>query len=191
MTYSPQSNGGKATAKILREKAIFSYYENPNICLYCKQIIHINEGQKVHDVQVKKFCTRSCAAYYNNSKKPKANRQKIKSPKRYKKFDILSIKTKQCLFSESKNWQSARSSIQKHARFIYESYQKPKNCLICGYTAHYEICHIKSVASFPSESLIVQINAIDNLIALCPTHHWEFDNNVIASSVIEEAMTKL
>jgi len=58
-------------------------------------------------------------------------------------------------------------------------------CAICGYTNHYEICHIKSVSSFPPDALIVkEINNINNLIALCPNHHWEFDNDILKLTVL-------
>jgi hypothetical protein len=32
------------------------------------------------------------------------------------------------------------------------------------------------VKDFPPEAKLTEINAIDNLVALCPTHHWEFDH---------------
>ena len=50
---------------------------------------------------------------------------------------------------------------------------------ICGYDKHYEIAHIKPVSDFEDDALITEINSIDNLIALCPNHHWEFDNGLL------------
>jgi hypothetical protein len=35
------------------------------------------------------------------------------------------------------------------------------------------------VSSFNKDILIKKINSPKNLIGLCPTHHWEFDNNVL------------
>ena len=32
---------------------------------------------------------------------------------------------------------------------------------------------------FPDETKVLEINSIENLIALCPTHHWEFDNGLL------------
>ena len=85
--------------------------------------------------------------------------------------------TKIELFSQYKNWQSARSRIQKHARFIYKKSDSLQSCIICGYNLHFEVCHLKSVSEFSDQSKIVdEINNIKNLVALCPTHHWEFDN---------------
>jgi len=50
---------------------------------------------------------------------------------------------------------------------------------VCGYSNHVEVCHIKSVSDFDGDELMRNINSIDNLIGLCPNHHWEFDNGKI------------
>lgn len=49
--------------------------------------------------------------------------------------------------------------------------------MICGYDKHFEVAHIKAVSSFDNESKVKDINDIENLIALCPNHHWEYDNS--------------
>lgn len=51
-----------------------------------------------------------------------------------------------------------------------------KYCNVCGYDKHYEVCHIKSIASFKSNTSVSIINDLTNLIALCPNCHWEHDN---------------
>ena len=48
-----------------------------------------------------------------------------------------------------------------------------------GYDKHYEVCHIKAVSDFSEDTPITVINHIDNLVALCPNHHWEFDNGLL------------
>jgi hypothetical protein len=52
--------------RLTEEELIRQYYENPNYCHTCGKLIKIGEGQKVCDVRVKKFCSRSCSARYNN-----------------------------------------------------------------------------------------------------------------------------
>lgn len=84
--------------------------------------------------------------------------------------------TKGEVFDKYSNWQCARSQIQKHARKVYADSDKPKECCVCGYDKHYEVAHIKAVSEFDDEVLVSEINDIDNLIALCPNHHWEYDN---------------
>ena len=92
-------------------------------------------------------------------------------------------KTKGDVFKDKK-WQNARSTIQKHARFVYQNSNKSKCCFYCGYDKHYEVAHKKSVSDFDDKSKIVdEINDVENLIALCPTHHWEFDNGFLKIDV--------
>ena len=84
--------------------------------------------------------------------------------------------TKRDLFEIYELWQTARSTIQKQARLVYQNSDKPKRCICCGYDKHYEVAHIRSVSDFNDDALIPEINNVNNLIALCPNHHWEYDN---------------
>lgn len=88
-------------------------------------------------------------------------------------------KTKGELFKNRKNWQSARSAIQKHARNVFFHSSKKYECIICGYTNHIEVAHIKAVSDFDDNDTMEVINSIDNLIGLCPNHHWEYDNGIL------------
>lgn len=88
----------------------------------------------------------------------------------------ISTATKGELISKRSNWQSWRSDIQKNARSVYQKSDKPNHCVICGYDKTYEVAHIKAVSDFDDNTLVSDINNIDNLIALCPNHHWEFDH---------------
>lgn len=95
------------------------------------------------------------------------------------KNNDISNKTKGELFENRKSWQSARSSIAKNARDVFfENNINPK-CLICGYTHHIEIAHIKPVSEFDDGTLVKEINDKNNLIPLCPNHHWEYDNGIL------------
>ena len=99
---------------------------------------------------------------------------------------ILKV-TKGELFSNRKNWQSARTAIRKLADMIFKKSNKPQKCAICGYDKHTEIAHIKAVSEFSDDVFISEINDINNLVALCPNHHWEFDNGLLS----EEDKNKL
>ena len=88
-------------------------------------------------------------------------------------------KTKGELFRTMKNWQAARSSIVKNARSVFYSYNTEQKCAICGYDKHIEVAHIIPVRSFGDDASIREINSIDNLIGLCPNHHWEYDNGLL------------
>lgn len=151
----------------------------------CKQCnIEFSKRNKEITKSPNHFCTMSCAAKFNNAIKPKIIKviKEIK-PKKQKGL-ATDIKTKKELFDTALNWQAARSTIQKRARDTFYNSNKLKACMVCGYDKHYEVCHIKSVASFSEDALISEINNIDNLIALCPTHHWEFDNSYLTLEMV-------
>ena len=88
-------------------------------------------------------------------------------------------RTKGELFESRKNWQSARSGIRKSANQIYRDFYPSPKCAICGYNKHVEVAHIKAVSEFDNNTTIREINSIDNLIGLCPNHHWEYDNGIL------------
>lgn len=172
---SAHSKGGQVMAAKQKKIALDNYLLNPNLCLYCNNIILPKQNQKIAYVRRKKFCNRSCSAKHNNVFFPK--RIKVKNNSIVKTMRTIDVnRTKENIFNNSSSWQSGRSFIQKHARKVYFSYDLEPTCSKCGYSRHVEIAHIKSVASFPSEATLGEMNSINNLIALCPTHHWEFDN---------------
>jgi len=67
------------------------------------------------------------------------------------------------------------SKIRQHSSSVGKDL--PDECSYCGYNKHVHVCHIKDVKDFPDDVLYREVvNSIDNLIKLCPNHHWEFDN---------------
>lgn len=92
---------------------------------------------------------------------------------------FIEIVTKGELIEKYKSPKYARAAIARDARRVFEREGKPKRCFICGYNKHVEICHIRGVSSFGNEDFIGVINDPNNLMALCPNHHWEFDNNIL------------
>lgn len=196
------SAGGKATAKKLRSISVERYYDNPNFCAQCLSVIEI-AGRKVSDVRRLRFCNKSCAATNRNlsvkrKKKcvkcefcvegevPRYDSGAIRSVKKCLKclpykgkdpmlWDLVG-KTKGSYFSESANWQSARSTISKHARKVYAHSVGDYSCFICSYDKHVDICHKKPVSDFKDDATIREVNAVINLVALCKNHHWELDN---------------
>lgn len=66
-----------------------------------------------------------------------------------------------------------------HIRLFARSWNKDlanSSCEHCGYSKHVELAHIKAVSDFDDSSLLSEVNSPDNLKALCPNCHWEFDN---------------
>lgn len=89
------------------------------------------------------------------------------------------LKTKGELLLERGSYQKYRETVRKMSEKIYKKSGRPKRCAVCGYDKFVEIAHIKAVSEFDESALISDINSIDNLIALCPNHHWEYDNGVL------------
>lgn len=227
------SAGGKARVLIQKQEAkerIDEYNKNPNLCLFCGNPILAPYDKKLRETKIKKFCSHSCSAKYNNkghihnfsgnfssiidnitdneiinafysSKNitdfshklgykngiKKENKQVFNrlnqlnlniNDLREDKLDIKNV-TKGELFDKRSNWQNARSTIQREARKNYQNSNKPKQCIICEYNKHYEVAHIKAVSEFDDNILISEINNIDNLIALCPNHHWEYQHDQV------------
>lgn len=141
-----------------------------------------------------KFCSRSCAVSYNNQKFPKRIKQKYFC--RVCGIEIFSRR----LFCDAHNPQKVDWSkrtieeavtyhngasnrygrIRDHAKRTYRNSDRPNKCEKCGYHKHYEVCHIKPIYLFSLNTIISVTNDINNLIALCPNCHWEFDNGLFA-----------
>lgn len=204
------NKGAASSAAIQRQAALKRYYDNPNICKTCGVIIQVPEGKKVAEARVKKFCTHTCAAKFNNTgrvRKLKPGKVHIdgvvkrqntcakcncvfigpnSSPARKYCKDcgieakrLLTPKTKGELFARYANWTAPRNLIRGHAYAVFRSSNNSKCCTACGYEKYIEVCHIKSVASFPDDTTIGEINSPDNLVGLCPNCHWEFDNGLL------------
>lgn len=181
------SAGGRKMAVIQRDAALANYYADPNRCQTCGTIISVEDTEKVADVRKRKFCNLSCAALFNEKAKGHSKhfctcgnqiRKHTKMCEQCRKeinLATLLATTKGELFARRTGYQSARSSIRQHAASVYKKSDKPQHCIACGYDHYYEVCHIRSVASFSDDAMLGEINHIDNLIALCPNHHWEFD----------------
>lgn len=141
-----------------------------------------------------KFCSRSCAAKYNNSKHPKRIAKKYfcvicgKQCRSRRMFCASCInesrienKTKKFLATGNAN-SFGYPQIRQHARSVYLKNNPDPRCEICGYDAHIEVHHKKSIEEFSSASLVSEINSLQNLVGLCPNHHWEADNGIICFS---------
>jgi hypothetical protein len=97
--------GGQIMAKLQRELAIKKYYNNPNYCLFCNNIIEVGE-KKVSIIKKKKFCNHICAASFNNKKRIYKNKDIVKDivilPLKKIK-NLISDRTKSNLFNSRKN----------------------------------------------------------------------------------------
>lgn len=141
------------------------------------------------------FCGLSCSSSYNNTHSLKrvgpdklcktcgiVIGKRWCTTKRYcelhRKPDTVSNRTvKEYLDTYTSRTTSNRyCGIRNIARRIMQASTVERVCQACGYKKHVEVCHIKSISSFPLDTLITEINDISNLMYLCPNCHWEFDH---------------
>ncbi|HEX8326042.1 MAG TPA: HNH endonuclease signature motif containing protein [Hymenobacter sp.] len=73
----------------------------------------------------------------------------------------------------------------------YRKSSRPKQCAICGYAVHYEVCHIKPISGFRATDSVADVNELANLVALCPNHHWEFDHGRLSAAAVGVAASGL
>jgi len=136
-------------------------------CNYCGGKF-IKSRTKNGSISKSKYCETCKTHKHNNVQRSKETRT-----------SNIELITKEELFNSRKNWQSARSTIRKHAWKIFKQSGKELKCKICEYTIYVEVCHIKDVKDFLGNTKIIEINSISNLVPLCPNHHWEFDNGLL------------
>ncbi len=70
--------------------------------------------------------------------------------------------------------------VRNHAKKLAKAWHWTRACRICGYDKHVELCHIKPIAAFQQTATFFEINKVDNLVFLCPNHHWELDAGLLA-----------
>jgi len=159
-------------------------------CKTCDKEFDKRDSQIARSKTGNHFCSKSCAASFNNKGFPKRKAFKRKcsvcntpvsrrslyceehSPNRLR--DDRTIKE---VHDSAKYQKSAR--IRALARTIMRRSNKDQVCQICGYDKHVEVCHIHPIKDFPEDTSIKEVNQLTNLIYLCPNHHWELDNGIL------------
>lgn len=188
-----------------RWQAIEKYLANPKRCKLCGEPMvfdaeeFFNDKKKtIRTFKRRLFCNSSCAAKYNNRSKVKegsvtdclycgnlfhkayktqkfCNRTCCGKYAKEVKFSFIEGLTKGQI-KERYSPQTARSTITRHANKVFDVSGRDRVCEICGYDKAINICHIKPVKDFEDEDYLIDINSIDNLKALCPNCHWDFDH---------------
>lgn len=72
-----------------------------------------------------------------------------------------------------------KDHVRRSALKDFTTSSLPKQCLVCGYDKHVNLCHIKPIRQFPVGTPKEIVNASSNLTILCPNHHWEFDHGLL------------
>lgn len=160
------------------------------ICSNCEKPIARTHAEMKKSKTGNVFCSRSCSAKFNNKLFPKRSLEGICS-KCEQSISSHFTYCNQCFqdslienkpygdFISGENYQR-NARVRQHARNKYLKSDLPKHCILCHYSKHFDICHLKEISSFHKDSLIREINNIFNLIALCKNHHWELDHNLMS-----------
>ena len=146
-------------------------------CIYCNK-----------ETNNPKFCSRSCSITFHNKHKPKRKlknkcftcNKPIRSNRKYCKkcfweHKFQPNKTLADILVPKDYYQTYKKSLYNHARRIAKKHNMLDKCALCDYNHHVEACHIKPVASFSKDTLILEVNNPKNLIGLCPNHHKDLD----------------
>lgn len=140
-----------------------------------------------------KYCSKSCASTVNN-RIPKRKR-KIRNcrncsnilekgrrkpicttcdVKTVEKWASVTLREARERYSEKFSPSYAHALVRNHCHMLHSHLKTC--CKVCGYTVHVELCYIKAIASFAETATFQEINSPDNIVGLCPNHHWELDN---------------
>ena len=147
-----------------------------------------------------KFCSTSCSASFNNRLRP-GRPYKLRKTRTCRVCGVI-IPTRSTVCQlhnthvvdwtvvtidkiASKNYQR-HSRIRQLARDVYKKCGKPRECAKCGYNKHVDICHIKDIVDYRTDTPVSVVNEPDNLIALCKNHHWELDHGLITYNVVDK-----
>jgi hypothetical protein len=89
---------------------------------------------------------------------------------------------------------AAKYQVNAYARYFARNWARQNldltKCAVCDYRTHIEIAHIEPLAKFPDDTPIAE-TYINNVIGLCPNHHWEFDNGYLVLSALSESRTRM
>lgn len=175
LSYSIRAKGGRAAAKVVKEKHLKKYLSNPNTCQYCGKAILPKREEKLNAVKVRRFCNRSCSASYNN-KILRGHTLKKEKPKKKKKYGVNENVEISSLYGKGS---SKYALVRGKARSKMNFYKVEKKCVVCGYDKRVELHHKTPCREYPDDTLLSVVNDLDNIVYLCPNHHFEADHNLI------------
>ena len=156
------------------------------------------------------FCSRTCAASYNNKYFPKRKLEVRLCKRCGKEIARNSYKNKNQICQECRRATSVErhksktigeyreslavkgkhpSWVSAHVRIFCRSWNKDLTvlpCQCCGYDKHIELCHIKPTSSFPSDAPLGEVNDPSNILVLCRNCHWEYDHNILDPKYIKK-----
>lgn len=176
-----------------------------------KQICQINKTS--HN-----FCTRRCAAIFNNRAMPKRkariiecvvcrggfsrrgnHQSRLYCPACVVKYGFcVSDRAKVLTLAElrerlihlSGKHPSWVNAVVRQYNRLWNSDLLALPCAACKYSLHVELAHKRAIASFPLTATLGEINSRENNIQLCRNCHWEMDNGILSSALVSALFPK-
>ena len=171
-----------------------AYNKNPKECLNCGSPILFKPGDKLHKFKKRKFCSLKCSRE-NTSKNKKNHTCYSCGDKRDKNSELcrkcfniinnpINEKTLGSFIQGEKYLSSKCQSIRKDARVKMEKWfpietRECKYCKTKEFKDVLEVHHLKNILSFSLETKIKEINNIDNMIWVCPSHHAMIEKGLL------------
>lgn len=141
-------------------------------------------AKRSHDQR--RFCTRSCAASFNNRLRPRRRTSSCcddcGEPKSRSSRQCHRCLRERFMSRTIGSLREEYSTAAFHAKIrglARTAYKGPMVCAACGYGLHVDICHIRGVSDWPPEATLSEVNHISNLVALDKRCHWEFDHGYL------------
>lgn len=180
----------------------------PPVIITCKQCGKEKErSAKAAAKSLNHFCSKSCAASYNNKHSPRRPKAKPLTNRCRGCGKLIRKKTQHCKncinlklhlpggkpLEEKTLGETICLKGSNRYRVIRDHAVKvvsdvPNVCLICGYEKHINICHLKPIHSFELTDKVGEINAKENLVKLCRNHHWELDHKILDDPIPQWAL---
>lgn len=159
-----------------------------------EQILRLrSEGKTYNEIKVILNCAKSTISYHcgkkNCFKKVKSgfcgcgNKkdcdaivcQKCRSNETLRKHEEKTLSEIALIGNARIKW----SYLRKQAHKKMELNNIIKKCELCDFDLVVELCHIKSISSFPETALVKEVNSLNNMKYLCPNHHKMLDKGLL------------
>ena len=95
-----------------------AFFDNPIRCKNCNTAIYPRQGERLVEVKKRKFCSKSCAAKYNNAN----------TPRKYKQKDPDTALDYLCQFCDSRK--KSENSLRNHERLCVSNPNSAKQRLV-------------------------------------------------------------
>lgn len=158
------------------------YKENSYVTVKCKKCgKEFRILKSTYDKSENKhfFCSHSCSASYNNTKRERKRSEIQWVDKEKRKIKERTLGS----FIDGHKYLSTKcNEIRKDARRIIEESKREKVCAYCHnheFDDILEVHHIKGILQFDRNATIGEINDEDNLVWLCPNHHKMLEMGLI------------